>query len=139
MHSKIVPQQYYALVANVKRISKINWNEFTLRILLDSLRLVRKGKQLRQWPKGNLALLQVHLALIYLIFLNHCKIYHTYIANYNFVCLCSTCTGRRCNLRLVIALSIPTCPCNLSCRIGSKLQHQGEIGLIMITDVAVVT
>jgi hypothetical protein len=73
MHSKIVPKQYYALVADVKRIFKINWNAFTLRILLDCLRLVRKGKHLRQWPKGNLALLQVLLALIYLISLNHCK------------------------------------------------------------------
>ncbi|XBI92610.1 hypothetical protein VPH35_029628 [Triticum aestivum] len=58
MSSKIVPKQYYALVHDVKRISKINWNAFTLRVLLDCLRIVKKGKHLRQWPKGNLALLQ---------------------------------------------------------------------------------
>ncbi|XP_073363625.1 uncharacterized protein [Aegilops tauschii subsp. strangulata] len=58
MSSKIVPKQYYALVEDVKRISKINWNAFTLRVLLDCLRIVKKGKHLRQWPKGNLALLQ---------------------------------------------------------------------------------
>ncbi|XP_020157119.1 uncharacterized protein [Aegilops tauschii subsp. strangulata] len=58
MSSKIVPKQYYALVDDVKRISKINWNAFTLRVLLDCLRIVKKGKHLRQWPKGNLALLQ---------------------------------------------------------------------------------
>ncbi|XP_073355630.1 uncharacterized protein [Aegilops tauschii subsp. strangulata] len=58
MSSKIVPKQYYALVDNVKRISKINWNAFTLRVLLDCLRNMRKGKHLRQWPRGNLALLQ---------------------------------------------------------------------------------
>ncbi|XBI52003.1 hypothetical protein VPH35_034445 [Triticum aestivum] len=58
MSSKIVPKQYYALVDDVKRISKINWNAFTLRVLLDCLRNVRKGKHLRQWPSGNLALLQ---------------------------------------------------------------------------------
>ena len=61
MSSKIVPKQYYALVHDVKRISKINWNAFTLRVLLDCLRIVKKGKHLRQWPKGNLALLQVHI------------------------------------------------------------------------------
>ncbi|XBJ07321.1 hypothetical protein VPH35_012868 [Triticum aestivum] len=58
MSSKNVAKQYYALVDDVKRISKINWNAFTLRVLLDCLRIVKKGKHLRQWPKGNLALLQ---------------------------------------------------------------------------------
>ncbi|XP_073355357.1 uncharacterized protein [Aegilops tauschii subsp. strangulata] len=58
MLSKIVPKQYYALVDDVKRISKINWNAFTMRVLLDCLHIVKKGKHLRQWPKGNLALLQ---------------------------------------------------------------------------------
>nr|XP_040256616.1 uncharacterized protein LOC120974241 [Aegilops tauschii subsp. strangulata] len=58
MSSKTVPKQYYALVNDVKRISKINWNAFTLRVLLDCLRNVRKGKHLRQWLRGNLALLQ---------------------------------------------------------------------------------
>ncbi|XP_073362537.1 uncharacterized protein [Aegilops tauschii subsp. strangulata] len=58
MSSKIVPKQYYALVDDVKRISKINWNAFTLCVLLDCLRIVKKGKHLRQWLKGNLALLQ---------------------------------------------------------------------------------
>nr|XP_040258169.1 uncharacterized protein LOC120975593 [Aegilops tauschii subsp. strangulata] len=33
MSSKTVPKQYYALVDDVKRISKINWNAFTLRYL----------------------------------------------------------------------------------------------------------
>nr|XP_040253860.1 uncharacterized protein LOC120971806 [Aegilops tauschii subsp. strangulata] len=58
MSSKTVPKKYYALVDDVKRISKINWNAFTLRVLLDCLRNMRKGKHLRQWPRGNLALLQ---------------------------------------------------------------------------------
>ncbi|KAM3313944.1 hypothetical protein ACQJBY_033062 [Aegilops geniculata] len=58
MSSKTVPKQYYALVEDVKRISKINWNAFNLRVLLDCLRNVRKGKHLRQWPRGNSALLQ---------------------------------------------------------------------------------
>nr|XP_040244153.1 uncharacterized protein LOC109750345 [Aegilops tauschii subsp. strangulata] len=58
MSSKTIPKQYYALVDDVKRISKINWNAFTLRVLLDCLCNVRKGKHLRKWPRGNLALLQ---------------------------------------------------------------------------------
>ncbi|XBI11297.1 hypothetical protein VPH35_138386 [Triticum aestivum] len=58
MSSKIVPKQYYALVDDVKRISKINWNVFTLCVLLNCLRIFKKGKHLRQWSKGNLALLQ---------------------------------------------------------------------------------
>ncbi|KAE8813478.1 hypothetical protein D1007_09298 [Hordeum vulgare] len=59
MSSKIVPKQYYSLVDDVKRISKINWNEFTLRVLFDYVRIVKKGKHLRQWSKGNLAVLQI--------------------------------------------------------------------------------
>ncbi|KAE8778575.1 hypothetical protein D1007_48474 [Hordeum vulgare] len=58
MSSKIEPKQYYSLVDDVKRISNINWNAFTLRVLFDYLRVVKKGKHLRQWPKGNLGLLQ---------------------------------------------------------------------------------
>ncbi|XP_071678271.1 uncharacterized protein [Lolium perenne] len=58
MATKIVPHKFYALVEDVNRISKINWNAFTLRVLLDSIRLVRKGRQIRQWPKGNLGMLQ---------------------------------------------------------------------------------
>nr|XP_040249442.1 uncharacterized protein LOC120966918 [Aegilops tauschii subsp. strangulata] len=47
-----------APMSSKTRISKINWNAFTLRVLLDCLRNVRKGKHLRQWPRRNLALLQ---------------------------------------------------------------------------------
>jgi len=60
MHSKIVPKQYYALVVDVKRISKINWNAFTLTVMLDCLRIVKRGRHLRQWPKGNVAMLMVN-------------------------------------------------------------------------------
>ncbi|KAM0929678.1 hypothetical protein ACQ4PT_001686 [Festuca glaucescens] len=58
MATKIVPHKYYALVKDVNRMSKINWNAFTLWVLMDSMRLGRKGRQIRQWPKGNLGLLQ---------------------------------------------------------------------------------
>ncbi|KAK1614750.1 hypothetical protein QYE76_049576 [Lolium multiflorum] len=39
MATKIVPPKFYALVEDVERMSKINWNAFTLRVLLDSIRL----------------------------------------------------------------------------------------------------
>ena len=63
MATKIIPHKFYALVEDVNRMSKINWNAFTLRVLLDSIRLVRKGRQMRQWPKGNLGMLQVCMVL----------------------------------------------------------------------------
>ncbi|XP_051211225.1 uncharacterized protein [Lolium perenne] len=58
MATKIVPPKFYALVEDVNGMPKFNWNAFTLRVLLDSIRLVRKGRQIRQWPKGNLGMLQ---------------------------------------------------------------------------------
>ena len=61
MSCKIVPKEYYDLVYDVKRISKINWNAFTMRVLLVCLRIVYTGKHLPHWPKGKLALLQVHI------------------------------------------------------------------------------
>lgn len=111
MHLKIVPKQYYALVVDVPRISRINWNAFTLSVLLDCLRIVRKGKHLRQWPKGNLALMQVYTYTIF--FLKSLIIYAIACTNHNSSCPCSTCIGRRPNLWKVIALSIPACSCNL--------------------------
>ncbi|KAM0904779.1 hypothetical protein ACQ4PT_017776 [Festuca glaucescens] len=58
MATKIVPHKFYALVEDVNRMPKINWNAFTLRVLMDSVRLGRKGRQICQWPKGNLGMLQ---------------------------------------------------------------------------------
>ncbi|XP_045083556.1 uncharacterized protein [Aegilops tauschii subsp. strangulata] len=53
MSSKIVPKQYYALVDDVKRISKINWNAFTLDVLLDRLRVVRKASRRDRFDYDN--------------------------------------------------------------------------------------
>ena len=50
----------YALVEDLGRINKINWNAFTLGYLMANIKFVKKGRKIRQWPKGNLPLLQVH-------------------------------------------------------------------------------
>ena len=92
MHLKIVPKQYYALVVDVPRMNRINWNVFTLSVLLDCLRIVRKGKHLRQWPKGNLALMQVYTYTIF--FLKRLIIYAIAYTNHNSSCPCSSCIGR---------------------------------------------
>ena len=58
--TKIVQKQMYALVEDLGRINKINWNAFTLGYLMANIKFVKKGRKIRQWPKGNLPLLQVH-------------------------------------------------------------------------------
>ena len=55
----IVPKNYYAIVEDVERMENLNLNEFTLRHVLDSIESVMSNKCMRQWPKGNLAMLQV--------------------------------------------------------------------------------
>ena len=60
---KIVPLKYYAIVQYVGRIKKINFNELTRSCLLDSLKQIQSGYEMRQWPKGNVALLQVPFEL----------------------------------------------------------------------------
>lgn len=57
--TKIVDKQMYALVQDVDRINLINWNQFTLGYLILQIRFARTGRHVKQWPKGNLALLQV--------------------------------------------------------------------------------
>jgi hypothetical protein len=54
-----IPKPYYALVQYVQRVKKLNFNEFTLCFLLDSLKQIGTGLEKRQWPTGNVALLQV--------------------------------------------------------------------------------
>jgi hypothetical protein len=49
------------LVEDVILISKFNWNEFTLGLVMDNCRNARRGIYIRQWPKGNLGLVPVNL------------------------------------------------------------------------------
>jgi hypothetical protein len=69
---KIVNPSYYCLVENVDRIKRLNWNAFTLEYCLECLSIVKEaGKVKRQWPNGNLALIQVSSFVNYLIM--HCN------------------------------------------------------------------
>ena len=54
-----VPKKYYALVQDIKLIRKFNWNAFTLWFTLSEVGKLMQDGQVRQWPHGNLALLQV--------------------------------------------------------------------------------
>ncbi|VAH92613.1 unnamed protein product [Triticum turgidum subsp. durum] len=53
-----VPKKYYALVKNIKLIRKFNWNAFTSRFCLSEIGKLLQDGHVRQWPQGNLALLQ---------------------------------------------------------------------------------
>jgi hypothetical protein len=56
---KIISKGYYALVEDFNRMMQINWNEFTLGLLMSTIKSIRKGRLIREWLKGNLLLLQV--------------------------------------------------------------------------------
>ncbi|VAH70211.1 unnamed protein product [Triticum turgidum subsp. durum] len=53
-----VPKKNYALVKNIKLIRKFNWNAFTSRFCLSEIGKLLQDGHVRQWPQGNLALLQ---------------------------------------------------------------------------------
>ncbi|KAE8819904.1 Sentrin-specific protease 2 [Hordeum vulgare] len=53
-----IPKEYYALVKDKRMISKFNWNEFTLKFFLSEIGKVLEDGRVREWPHGNLALLQ---------------------------------------------------------------------------------
>ncbi|XP_073355221.1 uncharacterized protein [Aegilops tauschii subsp. strangulata] len=53
-----IPKEYCALVHDVKRISTLNFNVFTLRTCLTEIGKLKQDGRVRQWPCGNLALLQ---------------------------------------------------------------------------------
>ncbi|KAE8771892.1 hypothetical protein D1007_56195 [Hordeum vulgare] len=53
-----IPKEYYALVKDKRMISKFNWNDFTLKFFLSEIGKVLEDGRVREWPHGNLALLQ---------------------------------------------------------------------------------
>ena len=57
--NEYIPKNYYALVQDVRQIKKFNWNAFTLRFCLSEIGTVLQPGRVREWPRGNLALLQV--------------------------------------------------------------------------------
>ena len=56
-----VPKIYYILVQDLERFKELNLNEFTLNTLMMSVRQVRNGTSVTEWPMGNTSLLQVHI------------------------------------------------------------------------------
>ena len=89
---KVVDRQYYALVKYVGRIKEINWNAFTRWILHEELKRVMSGRYLKQWPRANMALLQVYIRFgISYLFL-HC---HYNCVKIMYCFLRSTYIGRR--------------------------------------------
>ena len=54
-----IPKEYYTLVHDVKQISTLNFNVFTLRTCLTDIGKLKQDGRVRQWPCGNLVLLQV--------------------------------------------------------------------------------
>ena len=59
MSAVSIPKEYYALVHDVKQISTLNLNAFTLRTCLTEIGKVMQDGRVRHWPCGNLALIQV--------------------------------------------------------------------------------
>jgi hypothetical protein len=62
-NQKIVPKQYYALVEDVDRIKKLNFNEYVRTHLIAILKQVGNAYEAKQWPTGNTILLQVNSIL----------------------------------------------------------------------------
>jgi hypothetical protein len=58
--NKVISKPMYALVEDLDRARKINWNSFTLEYTLEGIRQCKGGRVMRQWPKGNMAALQVN-------------------------------------------------------------------------------
>ena len=54
-----IPKRYYAVVKEVRRMKKMNFNGYTRTFLFENLKKLESGYEMRQWPYGNLALLQV--------------------------------------------------------------------------------
>ncbi|KAE8817776.1 hypothetical protein D1007_04545 [Hordeum vulgare] len=53
-----IPKEYYALVKDKRMISKFNWNDFTFKFFLSEIGKVLEDGRVREWPHGNLAILQ---------------------------------------------------------------------------------
>jgi hypothetical protein len=59
--TQTIPKSTYALVEDLERLSRLNWNGYTLRYTIEALRMCKRGSVMRHWPKGNMAVIQVHL------------------------------------------------------------------------------
>jgi GT2 family glycosyltransferase len=68
-----IPKSTYALVEDLERLPRLNWNGYTLRYTMEAIRMCKCGSVMRHWPKGNILAIQVHI-YIYLQF------FHLYLS-----------------------------------------------------------
>jgi hypothetical protein len=59
--TQITPKSMYALVENLERFPRLNWNGYTLCYTMEAIRMCKRGNVMRHWSKGNMAVIQVHL------------------------------------------------------------------------------
>jgi hypothetical protein len=60
--SSTVPLEYWTIVKYVSRLKKMNFNGFTRSYLINNIKKLRSEHEMVQWPRGNLALLQVYFS-----------------------------------------------------------------------------
>ncbi|XP_051196719.2 uncharacterized protein [Lolium perenne] len=53
-----VYKPFYAFVETMYKLHNLNWNQFTLAYVMDQISPCRRGIYVRQWPKGNVAILE---------------------------------------------------------------------------------
>jgi hypothetical protein len=56
-----VYKPFYAFVETMYKLHNLNWNQFTLAYVMEQISTCRRGIYVRQWPKGNVAILEVHV------------------------------------------------------------------------------
>ena len=78
---KYVPKSFFCLVEHHLQLKNFNWNAFTRRLLLQSITKLKEGGQTTQWPKGNLALLQVQCNFFVFNLIWH----HNYLSNISYL------------------------------------------------------
>ncbi|XP_071679828.1 uncharacterized protein [Lolium perenne] len=53
-----VYKPFYAFVETMYKLHNLNWNQFTLAYVIEQISTCRRGIYVRQWPKGNVAILE---------------------------------------------------------------------------------
>nr|XP_051217664.1 uncharacterized protein LOC127335112 [Lolium perenne] len=53
-----VYKPFYAFVETMYKLHNLNWNQFTLAYVMEQISTCRRGIYVRQWPKGNVAILE---------------------------------------------------------------------------------
>ncbi|KAM0929039.1 hypothetical protein ACQ4PT_001872 [Festuca glaucescens] len=53
-----VHKPFYAFVETMYKLHNLNWKQFTLAYVIEQISTCRRGIYIRQWPKGNVAILE---------------------------------------------------------------------------------